>query len=211
MLLICVLDNVRVWETSRMALILHLSLYPCHLPCYFAMGSWEEDEREPCGAELPQSKPDLTPRHMSVSSQNRQLAKISHLTDSQLNPSVWAINTCLWMLLRVCGWLLSSTINNAGSSWYSWWRPLWTSVSNNSLLRFLSEFKIASFAQDCQHTHSLHPSLAWPLEESVWEDPWELGINGRITWLLVTQTLESDHLSLSPGAPLLAVWPSVSF
>ena len=71
-----------------MALILHLSLYPCHLPCNFAMGSWEEDEREPCGAELPQSKPDLTPRHMSVSSQNRQLAKISHLTDSQLNTSV---------------------------------------------------------------------------------------------------------------------------
>lgn len=107
------------------------------------------------------------------------------------------------MLLRVCGWLLCSTINYAGSSWYSWWRPLWTSVSNNSLLRFLFEFKIASFAQDCQHTHSLHPSLAWPLEESVWENPWELGINGRITWLLVTQALESDHLSLSPGAPLL--------
>lgn len=109
-------------------------------------GGWE-----PCGAELPQSNPDLTSKHMSVSSQNRQLAKISHLTDSQLNPSVWAINTCLWMLLRVCGWLLCSTINYAGSSWYSWWRPLWTSVSNNSL-RFLFEFKIASFAQDCQHT-----------------------------------------------------------
>lgn len=68
-------------------------------------GGWE-----PRGAELPQSNPDLTPRRMNVSSQNRQLVKISHLTDSQLNPSVWAINTCLWMLLRVCGWLLCSTI-----------------------------------------------------------------------------------------------------
>lgn len=77
-------------------------------------GGWE-----PCGAELPQSNPDLTPRRMNVSSPNQQLVKISHLTDSQLNPSVWAINTCLWMLLRVCGWLLCSTINYAGSSWYS--------------------------------------------------------------------------------------------